>query len=220
MIIRARREGTQWRRAANPIAAADGFDAAAWGVAYNWPAVPPPQSLVAAVKARTVVPFVGAGLSVSVGPTLFPNWAGLIERMAVRLDEEAQAPIATRVRTLVTAKELTEAAELAHESLGPDRFNAVMEKTFDVPMPPEANLSAVEALWRLQPRAVITTNYDDVLRWPFQRRSNRLESASRVMPRQIDNEDSGRLRAIITPVDNVPLVWHLHGSVARPRPSS
>jgi hypothetical protein len=172
----------------------------------------PPQTLVAAVKNRTVVPFIGTGLSVSVGRGIFPDWRGLIERLAARLESEGLAPDANTVRGHLAAQRFPEAAELAFEKLTPSRFGEVMRKAFDVEPPDNADLSAVEALWRIRPTALITTNYDDVLRWPLARagRPDRF-------PRVAHNDDPDLLQQFVTPApDERPLIWHLHGSVERP----
>ena len=170
--------------------------------------MPPPQTLVEAVKNRTVVPFIGTGLSVSVGRKIFPDWRGLIELLATRLDSEGLAPDASTVRRYLAAEQFPEAAELAFEKLTPSRFGEVMRQAFDVAPPDNADLSAVEALWRIRPTALITTNYDDVLRWPVRRAAR---------PRVAHNDDPDLLQQFVTPApDERPLIWHLHGSVERP----
>ena len=179
----------------------------------------PPQSLVDAVKLRTAVPFVGSGLSVSVGRGLFPDWKGLIERLATRLDKEGLAADASDVRTHLAAQRFPEAAELAFEKLTPSRFSEEMQAVFDRRLPPpNANLSAVEALWRLRPRTVITTNYDSALEWPFAPRGGGRPYAQATDPPGVAyNDEPALLQRIITPRDGErPQIWHLHGSVNLP----
>jgi len=178
--------------------------------------VVPPETLVAAVKNRTVVPFIGAGLSVSVGRQIFPDWRGLIEQLADRLKDERLERDAETVRQHLAAQEFSEAAELAFEKLTPIRFGEVMRKAFDVEPPDGADLSAVEALWRIRPRGLITTNYDDVLRWPFGSAGRPYQLAP-PCPRLAHNDDPDLLQQFLTPAaDDRSLIWHLHGSVERP----
>jgi len=179
--------------------------------------VPPPQSLVTAVKDRTLVPFVGTGLSMSVGKGVFPSWGDLIERLAKRLVDESRADVAATVRAELAEQHFPEAAESAFETLSSSRFLEEMQAAFGIPCPPTANLSAVEALWRLRAPAVITTNYDTVLQWPFAPRADRPYPVNRVSPQLVYNDDPDLLRLVLTPsASTPPLIWHLHGTVLRP----
>src|SRR5262245_31030879 len=133
----------------------------------------PPQSLVDAIRDRTLVPFVGAGLSVGAVHGLtpdkqFPDWNGLIRRLAGRLRDEQKAAAADQVEA--DLPDTMAAAQRAVDNLGRRLFLDEMERAFGRARPPVgANLSAVQAVWRLQPRFVITTNYDLVLEWPWDR---------------------------------------------------
>jgi hypothetical protein len=92
-----------------------------------------------------------------------------------------------------------------------------MQAAFDRQSPPDADWSAVEAVWRLRPPAVITTNYDAVLRWPFTPRGGRPYPPAIEAPRVAHNDDPDLLQRIATARgEERPLVWHLHGSVDRP----
>lgn len=178
----------------------------------------PPKTLVDAIKARTFVPFVGSGLSVSVGRGVFPDWKGLIELLARKLEDEQLSEAARDVRDHLTAKRFPEAAELASEKLKSRRFGNVMTSAFRIPRPPAADLSAVEALWRLRPPAVITTNYDAVLAWPFEPRVSTPYPCAMVRPKVVHNDDPGLVEDLVgaTGTDQDPFIWHLHGSVERP----
>jgi NTP-dependent ternary conflict system VMAP-like protein/SIR2-like protein len=176
-----------------------------------------PEDLVAAVRNQTVVPFVGAGLSVSVGRGVFPDWRELIERFAERLERESLVADAAAVREHLRNKRFPEAAELAVEKLTPARFNPVLEQAFGIQPPRDVDLSAVAALWSLRPRSVITTNYDDVLSWPIKLRSSQPYAPARLPPRIVHNDDPDLLQRVAAPAtDDPPIVWHLHGSVQRP----
>ena len=56
-------------------------------------------------------------------------------------------------------------ADEALDGLGHAGFADAVRQRFHVDCPVDADLSLVEALWRLEPRLVLTTNYDEVLRW-------------------------------------------------------
>jgi hypothetical protein len=89
----------------------------------------PPQSLVDAVIARTLVPFIGAGVSVGAVHGLpadqqFPDWKGLIRRLAARLEAERKVAAARQVEALIPTDTMA-AAQLAMDSLGRVRLRAV-----------------------------------------------------------------------------------------------
>src|SRR4051812_3400966 len=110
----------------------------------------PPQSLLDTARNRTLVPFVGAGVSVRAAIGLpadqqFPDWTGLISRLADRLEKEKGAAEAQLVRD---ERDTMVAAQIAVDRLGRASFLNEMELAFDRSRPPNAALSAVEAIWR------------------------------------------------------------------------
>ena len=48
-----------------------------------------------------------------------------------------------------------------------------MQSAFSIRCPADADLSTVEAIWRLRPPSVVAPNYDAVLEWPFLSVGNR-----------------------------------------------
>ena len=66
----------------------------------------PPQTLIDAVRRQTLVPFIGAGISVGVVHGLsadhqFPDWNGLIARLASRLGAEGKPADAAHTLALL-----------------------------------------------------------------------------------------------------------------------
>ena len=178
---------------------------------------PIPAELKTALENRTVVPFVGAGLSLTIGRDIFPDWKGLVERFAQRLDVEAMAAEAAEVRRLIGERDLVAAAEAALRWLPKPRYLMELRLALDKMRPPQANLSAVDAVWRLRPDLVITTNFDRVLEWPFELPSSWPYQAPGIKPQVAHNDDPAllsRLEAGTAETD--PLIWHLHGSIRRP----
>ncbi|MBV9880365.1 MAG: SIR2 family protein [Gemmatirosa sp.] len=177
-----------------------------------------PEELRLAVQSHTLVPFVGAGLSLTVGRGAFPSWAELIERLAARLEREALAADARTVRDRLAARDYSGAAEHAVVALTEPRFYAEMRAAFDQRRLPDADLSAVEAVWRLQPRLVVTTNYESVLEWPFDHSRNQPYDPPTPRPERIYNDDAPALQAVAAgEAFDPPRVWHLHGSVRQPQ---
>ena len=178
---------------------------------------PIPAELRTALEKRTVVPFVGAGLSLTLGAPIFPNWAGLVERFAARLDAEAMAAEAGEVRRLIAERDLVAAAEAALRSLPKPRYLEELRLALDKTRPAQVNLSAVEAVWRLQPDVVITTNFERVLEWPFELPSSWPYQPPGVRPQIAHNDDPALLRRLEAgAAADDPLIWHLHGSIRRP----
>lgn len=175
-----------------------------------------PQGLIDAIANRQIVPFVGAGLSMTLGGNLFPSWPALIERFASRLEKEGLNDAAATVRAAAAANKLVEAAEHAVAQLHKPFFLDEMRHAFDRRLPPGANLTAVGAVWRMQPRLVITTNFERVLEWPLGLPDAVPYQPPQQAPILVHSTDPALLEEIDHPPDQRPRLWHLHGSVARP----
>jgi vWA-MoxR associated protein C-terminal domain/SIR2-like domain len=178
---------------------------------------PIPADLVTALRNRTVVPFVGAGLSLTLGRPVFPDWKALIERFAARLEKEAMAPQAAEVRRLAANSELVAAAEYALQYLPKPRYIEELRAAFFKTRPQQIDLSAIGAVWRMQPRVVITTNFESALEWPFEVPSAWPYQPPSARPLLAYNDDESLLREIAAGIPaEAPLIWHLHGSILRP----
>ena len=100
---------------------------------------------------------------------LFPGWRELLEHSAKRLEEEGKIPDANDVRALLglSKPNYLEAARLAREGLGEAIWYKFLEEQLD--HPPERakqeSLRLAQAVWNLNSKLIITTNYDNVLRW-------------------------------------------------------
>jgi hypothetical protein len=161
-----------------------------------------PDSLLDSVRAGLVVPFVGSGLSLAVKSGLFPTWPRVLEKLASNLVREARPDDAQLLWIALRRGQMFEAAEAAYSGLGKYRFDQVMREVFGKEKPPDVDLSAPNALWRLRPRLVITTNYDSVLAW------SKPESV------RVYNHQVAELARLVTdPTVLRPRVWHLHGHV-------
>lgn len=166
-----------------------------------------PDPLIQALIQQQLVPFIGSGVSLAVTAgdkterkRLFPSWGGLLECMAEKLDE-SDAGI---VRGHCHKRRWLKAAEAALEGLGKHSFNTVMREMFDIAQPPDADWSLPDAVWRLQPPLVVTTNYDRVLDW-------RKPGSRRLL-----NDQLAELAELYRAIDpQRPTVWHLHGHIER-----
>jgi SIR2-like domain len=163
-----------------------------------------PNELLRAVRQHRVVPFVGAGVSIGVKRALFPTWGQLIEQLAVELADQALPEGAQEVRRLAAAGAYLQAAEIACRELRPYLFNRVLRARFRVRRPADCDLAVVEAIWALEPPLVITTNYDDVLRW-----------AGPDEVEVVSNDQDEELALLHEASSGAPWLWHLHGTIRR-----
>ncbi len=163
-----------------------------------------PRALVKAVSSGKLVPFVGSGASMAVKQELFPTWAQLLLKLAVRLEEEASVDSAEIVRRHVNNKKLNKAADEAVEALGEAHFRQVMKETFALEKPKGADLSLAQAIWSLKPAVIVTTNYDRVFEW--------------AKPHSIvrNSETANMADLFSSSAPDCPCVWHLHGHINDP----
>ncbi|MDI3282138.1 SIR2 family protein [Polyangium sp. 15x6] len=163
-----------------------------------------PLDLVRAVREHRLVPFVGAGVSSGVKRGLFPTWGKLLEMMAAELEAQANHAEGQEVRRLMKAEDYLGAAERGLRHLKAYRFNRFLRGVFRKRRPADLDLSVVEALWSLRPPLVITTNYDDVLRW-----------AGPADAEMLGNDQEDELALLPEASAEWPFVWHLHGTIQR-----
>src|SRR5688500_9405434 len=172
-----------------------------------------PGSLRDKLGEGRVVPFVGAGVSMRVldrhtREPLFPSWRNLLLGAAERLEYETKPAEANVVRSLLDVQppDFLDAAKRARQSLGSVWYSFLkdaLEIEFERIDP--GSLELARRIWRLGSNLVITTNYDDVLRW--------------ACPNQADLQSWD----IDAPVEQAfmlqqkllrPVIWHLHGRIS------
>lgn len=138
-----------------------------------------PKSLTDALHAGTVVPFIGAGASVSVkkanpdgspsNEALFPDWKGFVKILADRLNDEGKPDEADFIRSSVKIKnpKYLEALEHARQELGEGLWHQLFDKCFNKSKKEAATASfkLYELVWQLSNNLIITTNVDRVLQW-------------------------------------------------------
>ncbi|OAI05565.1 hypothetical protein A1353_11385 [Methylomonas methanica] len=168
-----------------------------------------PQGLHEAIKAKRLIPVVGAGVSKSIknkqGDHVFPNWTELLERAVVELKNQADEINAQLVELFLQKQEYQQAARYAYEGLkGPNWFNFFKFQfcpDFDLLNSDSASLP--RAIWRLS-NQITTLNYDKILEWA----NNQPAQVS-----TIDNNSTAELANFQKLDQNRPVVWHLHGHI-------
>ena len=172
-----------------------------------------PQTLQERLKSGKVIPFVGAGVSRSVkskadpNKPLFPSWKELLFAAAEQLRAEGKGADGDHVRTSIEIDppKYLEAAQHAREKLGPVWYTFLKEQLDkQIGEAEGGSLDLAKAVWNLGSNLVITTNYDNVLKWGC---PNPLEMGSWDI--QAPAEQARALSDGVTS----PTLWYLHGQI-------
>ncbi|HEX8085090.1 MAG TPA: SIR2 family protein [Solirubrobacteraceae bacterium] len=165
-----------------------------------------------ALRAGKVIPFVGAGISVGVrnrltGAPLFPDWPAALRRGVELLREEGERNKAAAAARAIEADDLPKSARLIREGLTASGWKAYLIEQFGR-REAEADrdsLDVARRIWQLGSKVVITTNYDDVLRW----------ACPHADVDQWDFANPAELGSFLRGEYEDPAVWHLHGRFDR-----
>jgi hypothetical protein len=131
----------------------------------NWP-----DNLVREIAERRVVFFVGSGISKGANPTL-PTWKDLILNLVPKLPKRVDQKL---VRKLVRREAFLDAAQILRDGIDSADFSAHLREIFQVrPTPPS---SLYSDMFRMDPKVIVTTNYDEFIERNFNHYSDGLES--------------------------------------------
>ena len=170
-----------------------------------------PPNFKTRLNERKVIPFVGAGVSMSVkdknGNKLFPSWKELLEKAVEELKNDSPAD-ANIVDGFLNRQnpDYLRAAKYAREGFAIG-WNNFLDRQFnpDRNMVEESSLETAKLIWQLGSSLIITTNYDKVLRWT----NNNVNIW--------DIEAKFRQGKVLSEgFPQEPTVWHLHGYIDNP----
>jgi hypothetical protein len=120
-----------------------------------------PDALVAELAARRCVVFMGAGASAganaAAGITSPPSWAQLIGQLRARFERPEDKDV---VEKLVTQERFLDVAEILLSSANAADFAAFVRDSFVAPRYSQSRVH--ESVLALDPKVVITTNWDDI----------------------------------------------------------
>ncbi len=111
------------------------------------------DALKATYRNDAVVPFVGAGMSMSSG---YPGWSKFLKRLRAKTSIAENA-----LAAMLKRGEYEEAAQALAGELGSIRFNQQVEITFGTEKPLAGPVQLLPYIFK---RAAITTNFDDVIK--------------------------------------------------------
>jgi tetratricopeptide (TPR) repeat protein len=176
------------------------------------------KSLIKALKAGQVIPFVGAGVSMAVkkknddgsqsNESLFPSWKGFVEILANALKNEDKPNEADYILTCINIgkPKYLEAIQHAKDQLGEALWYQIFNENFDK-LKAEAHEDSFKLpklIWQLSNNLIITTNVDCVFQWTCPK-------SSEFKSLDVQNVEFAQLQKEQTP--KCPTVWYLHGNV-------
>jgi len=162
------------------------------------------------VGTRELVPWVGAGVSNGLrrertDEPLVPTWHAFLTTTA----GEFAPAIKPEVDAKIESGMMSAAAALLKDALGVTNWHERLRSTFEVELGDidEAGRAVLRAIWRISSGLVLTTNYDDTLRWlPDQ--------AAPPMPYGLHSTPD--LSTLLGATPENPRLWQLHGAIQHP----
>jgi hypothetical protein len=122
------------------------------------------ESLVKELAARRCIIFFGAGASVPCQPTIGdpnrrpPDWKELLDALAARLP--ITSPNRTLAQGLITDKKFLDAAEVITSAINAADYADCMRQLLEIPRFQQSYMH--ECILQLDPKIVITTNFDSI----------------------------------------------------------
>lgn len=170
-----------------------------------------PKSLVDAIKAGEVVPFVGAGVSLSVrkgDESLFPSWKTFLLNAAEKLGQENKPGPANVIKSILedSPPDYLYAAQRAFDALGQAQWYDLLRESFeiDIDSADEESLELARLIWNLGSNFIVSTNVDLVLQSVH-------ESPHKVKILDTQAPEFAELQKNWKPPR--PTVLHLHGHI-------
>ncbi|RYZ90225.1 MAG: hypothetical protein EOP06_08195, partial [Proteobacteria bacterium] len=158
-----------------------------------------------------VIPFVGAGVSMGVkrlnGENAFPNWHELLTKMALRAKDENKNSSSELINALLNMNppRYYSAAEEARNCLGAAEVSRVLKRELGIRHDAidHSTLEQASLIWNLS-SLIITTNYDNVLRW----------ASPNIMDLDVwDIESPFDQLGVLAKLPDSPTLWKLHGDL-------
>lgn len=174
-----------------------------------------PKTLKEAIFSNNLIPFVGTGVSIGVkdvnNQSVFKSWiASLLQAVEIlnneQKDKEAKYIASALDICKFSDKYLSIASEIK-EYLH-SQWNTYLTKTFDVPHSSidQDSLKIAQEILKIHP-LIITTNYDNVLKWACSDKNNLVEWDKKALYGQVESLKQ-------TPPKQT--IWYLHGKISNP----
>ncbi|MFX4278169.1 SIR2 family protein [Aliarcobacter butzleri] len=172
-----------------------------------------PQSLIDAIKNNTLIPFVGAGISMGIKDNqnnrIFKSWTNSLLDAVEILNYEQKTKEATVIKALLDLPDVDylETASKIHKYLN-SNWNKYLTQTFDKSSENinQSSLQIPKEILKIN-NLVITTNYDDVLKWACENKDDLIEWDKKALYGQVESLKQNPSKQSI---------WYLHGKISNP----
>lgn len=131
-----------------------------------------PESLVREIAERRVVFFVGSGISKAAHAAL-PTWSGLLTRLAAHIPVKRDQIL---VGQLIRQGRMLDAAQIVRDGVPPADLTSTLRSIFQLRPSPHHDL--YEDLLLMDPKTLVTTNYDEFLEKNFEHFSHGADAHS------------------------------------------
>ncbi len=172
-----------------------------------------PQSLIDAIKNNTLIPFVGAGISMGIKDNkdnlIFKSWTNSLLDAAEILNYEQKTKEATAIKALLDLPDVDylETASKIHKYLN-SNWNKYLTQIFDKSSENinQSSLQIPKEILKIN-NLVITTNYDNVLKWACENKDDLIEWDKKALYGQVESLKQNPSKQSI---------WYLHGKISNP----
>ncbi len=172
-----------------------------------------PQSLINAIKNNNLIPFVGAGVSMGLKDNqdnpIFKSWTNSLLDAVEILRAEHKIDKAINIETELKISPIDYLAIVSkiHKYLN-SNWNTYLKQTFDKSFETinQDNLQIPKEILKIN-NLVITTNYDDVLKWACENKNDLIEWNKKALYGQVDS---------LKQPPSKQTIWYLHGKISNP----
>lgn len=161
-----------------------------------------PDSLAREIADRRVLIFIGAGLSKAAYAAL-PTWPALLTSLSERLVRQKDKAL---IKSLIRKGELLDAAQIVRDGVDGAVLSADIRNIFQIRPTPYNDI--YKHLLLLDPKTIVTTNYDEFVERNFEHFSGGTEAHSIVR-----HDGTHLLNDLRSPIRNIVKV---HGCVSNP----
>lgn len=161
-----------------------------------------PDSLVRELAERRVVLFIGSGISKVAHPAL-PTWAALLTTLSAKLTRRKDREL---VKLLIRQGKLLDAAQVIKDSVPKPDLSADLRAIFQIR--PTPHHAIYDDMLQLDPKSIITTNYDEFIEKNFEHFSKGAEAHS-----ISDHKSSKLLNDLRSPIRSIV---KMHGLIDDP----
>lgn len=167
-----------------------------------------PIHLLDAAKNKNLIPFVGAGVSMSLktidGKNAYPSWREILEHASTEIKNNGKEKEGLAIETFLSVDMYQNAADIARKNLIGSEWGDFLTKFFDI-NPSQLDIESAglpKVLWRISNK-IITLNFDKVLRLTC--------PDSSVV--EFDYTQGAQLANFIRAQNTRNFIWHFHGKI-------